>query len=349
MRDEHAICTALDIAVRDRALGFFFEALQGLSQADPRAELAALNATLRKHGVPQLAFGALPHVRVPVGAMFLRRAELAVLGLHRHFLSEASYTCEGIESLLLVPDSRCRDEAECIYYSGCGTQSAQLTASRRALTANAERGRPVRVLRMADAATAALTLRTAGETAGKRRREVFRYDGVYTVQRLTAEEAVAEGHAADEDDASEAPSFVLTRMPGQSALPAGIGNGKSRKRGRVEMEHPAGLSLLGLAAGEGASAMLPLPAEELCTGGTGLSVQEALRRLQAARADLLAELSPADAYLLAKRAAINQVRLRSALELIHTDAGASTAGGGAPKRRAFAAWPVRKKLLSSHQ
>ena len=94
--------------------------------------------------------------------MVLRRTELPVIGLHRHFLSELTYTCAGVESLVLssVGDgSRFDDEADRIYYRGCGDAASNLAASRRALASNARSGRPVRVLRVASVNASAMALR----------------------------------------------------------------------------------------------------------------------------------------------------------------------------------------------
>ena len=52
----------------------------------------------------------------------------------------------------------------------------------------------MRILRAVSTEAATLALRSAGEMAGKRRREVFRYDGLYGVQRLTGEEADGRGN-----------------------------------------------------------------------------------------------------------------------------------------------------------
>jgi hypothetical protein len=57
-------------------------------------------------------------------------------------------------------------------------------------------------------------------------------------------------------------------------------------------------------------------AEELCLDPR-LTVHEALKRLHSARERLLLELGPQGRYALVKRAALHQLRLRSALELLH--------------------------------
>ena len=204
--------SSTDLAARHAGLALFFEELARDDKNDPRAELIALNAVIRRHGGPDVAFGAARDV--PVGTMLLHRAELAVLALHRHFLSEITHTeTLGVESILIGPDSRCTDEAERITYQGVG-QPSQLAACRRALCINAEQGRPVRVLRTLSASAAAMALRAAGDTAaGKRRREVFRYDGLYRVEvgRLDTE--------SDAPQVQDSTACVLVRLPDQPALP----------------------------------------------------------------------------------------------------------------------------------
>ena len=94
------------------ALSTFLEALQAASSKRD-AHLIALNAVIRTHGVPTVSFGAPPNI--PVGTMVLHRAELLVVGLHRHIMSELTHGCMGVESLV-VPSSTasrlCCDEAE---------------------------------------------------------------------------------------------------------------------------------------------------------------------------------------------------------------------------------------------
>lgn len=53
------------------------------------------------------------------------------------------------------------------------------------------------------------------------------------------------------------------------------------------------------------------------TNVAGFAFSQALRRLHTAREAVLRQLSVQDAYVIAKRSLINQLRLRSALELVH--------------------------------
>ena len=82
-------------------------------------------------------------------------------------------------------------------------------------------------------------------------------------------------------------------------------------------------------------------AEELCVGAS-VTVCDAFSRLHAAREALLRQLTAKDAYVLAKRSACNQARLRAALELMvrrESDVGSrvsrsGVSGGGKRKRGA---------------
>lgn len=362
MTVEQPALTSHDLVLKHPVLNHYLNALSSASEGkeEARAELIALNAVLRSFGAPALTFGS-PY-GVPCGTMILHRTELVVLGMHRHFLGEMAFTLEGVESLVLTPESPCEDEGERVAYRGCGQTPAQRTASRSALATSAERGRPVRVLRAVSAEAATLALRAAGEAAGKRRREVFRYDGVYVVQRLVARDDDTDKAVAAADDDKDEPPFVLVRLPGQPALPTGaaIGKGGARKRLRDEEaeRHVEPLALHAEAVGLAPSTTLPPAAEEICLG-EGLSVDAALKLLHGARERLLAELTPQDRYVLAKRSALHQVRLRSALELLHAGSRANdgcreqkvaesskqlsppaTVSGGARQ-----GWPVRRGVV----
>jgi hypothetical protein len=82
------------------------------ARGDTRADAVALNAVIRAHGVPRAVFGP---PNVGVGHSAGGRAELCVLGLHRHFLSAASYTVQGVESILVVDGAHCEDLGERVY------------------------------------------------------------------------------------------------------------------------------------------------------------------------------------------------------------------------------------------
>ena len=329
-----------------------------------RAELSALNKdVLKKRGAPSASFGALPEVNV--GSVILCRPELCMLGLHRHFLSEVSFTALGVESLLLAEDApHCDDQGERIYYGECGVTPEQRPVLRAALTTNAERQRPVRILRRAGAAASALAFRSAGMagvSGGNKRREGFRYDGVYAVRRLALTDA-------EDETSNSAASFLLLRLPDQPPLPPGIG-GKARKPKRGRDDAPTAatdLCFVGELVGMHATPTLPTLAEAACVeegltvgdvrllppppapapsrrrrcvccravalnthhpdlatlsitscpSPSSLLAVQALRKLHAARATLLRQLTPQDAYVLAKRSLINQVRVRSALDLL---------------------------------
>ena len=75
------------------ALAMWWEEMRRAeARQDVRSELFALNMVLKAYGPPRATFGAIPGF--PVGMIVLRRMELCVLGLHRHFLSECSVTLQ---------------------------------------------------------------------------------------------------------------------------------------------------------------------------------------------------------------------------------------------------------------
>jgi hypothetical protein len=79
------------------ALAMWWEEMRRAeARQDVRSELFALNMVLKAYGPPRATFGALPGF--PVGMVVLRRMELCVLGLHRHFLSECSVTLQAISA-----------------------------------------------------------------------------------------------------------------------------------------------------------------------------------------------------------------------------------------------------------
>ena len=142
-------------------------------------ELMTLNALLQKRGAPLTQFGALPTVSVGlVGTL----THLCALGAHRHFVSEVTYTSQGVESLVVTRGMRGVDHGERLYYRGTGNEPTQLSASLLALATNVDRQRPVRVLRPTGAAAA-----PAG--AGATKPSVsYRYvglDGAHTVPHIS--------------------------------------------------------------------------------------------------------------------------------------------------------------------
>ena len=153
----------------------------------------------------------------------------------------------------------------------------------------------------------------------------YRYDGLYAV--------------VDGDDAD---SFVLQRGPGQPPLPLGTGSKGRRKRARAaEAGSTQTFRRYGTLATRGPIASLPAAAEALCAG-EALTVGEALDRLRRARDEALAALTSADAYALARRSALNQLRVRAAVEILH--AGAPTAAGWTPAGGALERWPARASV-----
>ena len=335
------------------ALAMWWEEMRRAeARQDVRSELFALNMVLKAYGPPRATFGAIPGF--PVGMIVLRRMELCVLGLHRHFLSECSVTLQapsappgpeprqigpipaadrrptfaeeralcpllqGVESLLLVGGDRWEDGGERIIYAGDDGQTAeQAETLRHALRNNASTRRAIRVVRAHVASAAEMDEDESLLLGAGRDGLLYRYDGLYLVQRA---------QAGIEDDDDE-PRFVLQRAPGQPPLsPLAGGNRLSE----VVEQEPSSLSMCGELGAREASTELPAAAEALLHGEQHrLSVSQALEQLRGARDGLLAALQPGEAYLLARRSVLNQVRLRSAIELLHAaDESAPCCRGG---------------------
>ena len=334
------------LAVRSShpALAMWWEEMRRAeARQDVRSELFALNMVLKAYGPPRAAFGAIPGF--PVGMIVLRRMELCVLGLHRHFLSECSVTLQvryqrlpahkpadrptctslqhtddppcrrptlvpllqGVESLLLVGGDRWEDGGERIIYAGDDGQTAEQTETlRHALRNNASTRRAIRVVRAHVASAAEMDEDESLVLGAGRGGLLYRYDGLYLVQRA---------QAGIEDDDDE-PRFVLQRAPGQPPLSALAGGNRLSE---VLDQEPSTLSMCGELTAREASTELPAAAEALLHGEQHhLSVSQALEQLRGARDGLLAALQPGEAYLLARRSVLNQVRLRSAIELLHS-------------------------------
>ena len=274
-----------------------------MADDDIRA-LLDFNAALRRDGMPSSSFGA-PR-GLPVGYVASRRPELCTLGLHRFFLSEATFTPQGVESLLLLPDTPRDDRGERIYYT------PQAPALHHAFASNAEHRRPVRVVRLVSSSSA--------PRSGSVRRDGFRYDGLYSVAPVDEAATAAASGAAP--PANTAPRFLLLRLPDQLPLPPGVGN-YTRAVGASDDPATADIVPLQLYAeifeAPSATTLPPLAegwiTEDAASGD--LSLADAYRRLHAAREALLSQLLPQDAYALLKRSASNQVRLVSGLDLTH--------------------------------
>ena len=225
---------------------------------------------------------------------------------------------QGVESLLLVGGDRWEDGGERIIYAGDDGQTAeQAETLRHALRNNASTRRAIRVVRAHVASAAEMDEDESLLLGAGRDGLLYRYDGLYLVQRA---------QAGIEDDDDE-PRFVLQRAPGQPPLsPLAGGNRLSE----VIDQEPSTLSMCGELGAREASTELPAAAEALLHGEQHrLSVSQALEQLRGARDGLLAALQPGEAYLLARRSVLNQVRLRSAIELLHAaDESAPCCRGG---------------------
>jgi len=290
--------------------------------ADRRAELLALNAVFKAHGPPRAKYG---HVDVRVGELLPHRAQLCVLGVHRHLFSEVSATPNGVESLLLSGDSEHIDDcADTVLYraSAAGAEGlgAGAGALRCALRANQESTTPVRIIRAVGEDDSA----HVGAAADGRHRVQYRYDGLYIVN--------------SHSDAIDAP-FELLRCGGQLPLPSGA---KRQKRALTTAPAETGFSLRAVFEKGNETSLLPAHAlRALGPNGLSLSVPQALAMLRAAREKLVGELSEEDAYELTKQGILYQVRIRSAVELLH--AGDDPQERGLHGTPTLAPWPARQR------
>ncbi|KAL1519423.1 hypothetical protein AB1Y20_022946 [Prymnesium parvum] len=278
---------------------FLEEQRKAIARGELRADVIGLNAVLRAHGAPGLAFGAPP---LDVGQVFTSRAEMCAAALHRHFLSEATYTALGVESLVvLASDDQSTahaDHGERIYFRPSDQRQGCLAA----LPMNAKEQRPVRVIR---AAYPPIALPSSATRQQQSKRLIFRYDGLYLVLH----------HAQPQlEESLPQCSFMLVRQAGQAPLSVSF-TAAPRKRQREEIVPP--LSLVGSLLPSAPSEALPPVAEQECGGSSTVMIHEALEQLLRARANLLNKLTPQEILALAKRIESNHTRVRQAIEQVH--------------------------------
>ncbi|KAL3919514.1 MAG: hypothetical protein SGPRY_005602 [Prymnesium sp.] len=224
------------------------------ARGETRCELMALNAVLRTCGAPALSF-APPAFEA--GTVFSSRAEMCVVGLHRHLLSEASFTSEGVESLVLCAAEEGADahadHGERVYF----TPSPRRAGALFALSVNVSKKRPVRLIR---AEFSERSLPSSATRQKQGRPLCYRYDGLYLVVQ----------HAPFQHPAPEG-GFLLVRQAGQPALVKG-GGAEARKRRREEASGWRGeaspcrqLGLVGALIAASPTSTLPLAAEQVRT------------------------------------------------------------------------------------
>ena len=242
---------------------------------------------------------------------------------------------------MLGPDSSSRGGTEHIHYAGAAKTAEQAAAFSGAMRVNIEQRKPVRVWCMLEPSAAAAVARASGEAAragSKRRRDAFRYDGLYVVEPHQGDDGDAppEGGAGEAGDASAANAvgtgvdgsegarrggprerYVLVRLQGQPPLTHPASREPRRaKRPRDDSGGMAALpasrpTLIAELEARRPTMALMTGAQELCHGES-TSLRDALRHLYAARERLLERLTPADRVTIAKRSLINQLRLRAA-------------------------------------
>jgi len=302
-----------------------------------RAELLGLNAFLRATGAPSPHFGAV--AGVPVGLSLDRRTELAIAGLHRHFLSDVCHTLLGVESLIVPSHSSGAgsNSTGTAPASGCDDFGERLllgsSACLRALDANRAAHRPVRVVRAVQAAGPA-----DGRSAGAAPLHSFRYDGLYIALRRTSQAAELLGPCTEQ-------GYLLVRSPDQPPLPqpqlavddstdatddttgetGGAPHASSHLGLRLEPHQPL--------------TRLPPGLEAVVGDMRSVSVGEALARLVAARETLVASMTPHERLAVGRLREEDNRRKRSAVEMLH--APDDPLRGGLPPVE-LAVWPRRR-------
>lgn len=291
-----------------------------------RAELLCLNAHLRAAGAPAPHFGAPEGVAV--GRTLERRAELAISGIHRHFLADVCHTVLGVESLILsshgagpgasaVKPSFCDDFGERLLLGSWALAGAEQDGvCHRALDANCKSRLPIRVVRVVGGANPARSGGSASSAPAARR---FRYDGVYVVLRRTSQASELLG-------ASTAQRYLLIRSPDQPPLPrpppadaaAAATAGQARGAGWAAGTSPGGFGHMGLRL-EPLPALRRLPPDlEAITGSADtVRVDEALSRLIAARQALIESMAPHERLAVAGLREQDRRRKRLAIEMLH--------------------------------
>lgn len=291
-----------------------------------QAELLALNTHLREHGAPGVQFG--PVAGVTVGTSFGQRTELALKGVHRHFLSDVSHSVLGVESLILPTygaagprgssPAFCDDFGERLLLGCWTTAENSCDLCHRALRVNLVSRLPVRVVRVVQGVAAGVVGNAGKGTVC----HGFRYDGIYIVLRLSSQAAEFLGDSVEQ-------RYLLIRAPHQPPLPrlppppassaeitrAGVGVGKVNTS--VKSSSPKGeLSVLNLTAAQRLR-HLPPDLEVIIGDPRTVTVGEAISRLMAAREKLVASMTPYQRLAVAKLREHDRKRKRLAIDMLH--------------------------------
>ena len=301
--------------------------------ADRRMLLGAVATRMRHQGVPQPHFGHINSIHV--NTHLPSRLHLLDAQIHRHFLSFATTTALGLESILLSSqETDVYDDQNDRVHLGLPAhrhEDAPLDAPAAsllcALAENLRRKQPVRVVR-------AVAERADSHAAGLRPprqcdlEHHFRYDGVYEVHRAEPQQPFA---------------FVLRRAPGQPSLPRAARRTEGAAAAAAvptAADNPkAALRPLGLLAhGPLPSGRLPPCAEEVLAGVPEPSIDDALTCLRAARDELLSRLGPHGRFEHSRRALEAHVCSRRATELLHAPCDALRRVYPPAK---FARWPAK--------
>jgi hypothetical protein len=316
-----------------------------------RAELLSLNAHLRSAGAPASRFGAPEGVAV--GTMLERRTELAISGIHRHFLADVCHTVVGVESLILSSSAPgagtsavdcpfCDDFGERLLLGSwalAGTE--QQDVCQRALDANCKSRQPIRVVRVVRGAASARAGSSASNASAARR---FRYDGLYVALRRTSQAAELLG-------TSTVQRYLLIRSPDQPPLPrpppthAAAAASAGQAPGWATDAGPGGFGHMGLRL-QPVPALRRLPPDlEAITGSAAtVRVDEALCRLVVARQALIESMAPHERLAVAGLREQDRRRKRLAIEMLHA---ADDPMRDVLPHPELAAWPSCRRPRSS--
>lgn len=317
------------------------------------ANAKALNAVLRAHGAPEAASRA-DSVRCEVGQLFRERVELALSGVHRHFLSNTtSDSLSGVESLVLDGMHDVSDSGASLSLSVRPDPSAPAGTRERiqdALGTNVRLNRPVRVVRSSQLASSFAPERG------------FRYDGLFMPRRLGSRGRWEFVRLPDQPPLGQAPSAAadidvlaerLAYVPAKRPRPSGEERGQppSCGCGGSSCAETAHASAGGAhAVGEGASHPGPPRSQHrqietfaLARGSIAAQAQApvppaleglTVSELQEVRAALLLSHDPMTVLRVCTWAALEQGRVRAAIEALHEAFDAAPALTLAP-------WPRR--------
>ena len=209
---------------------------------------------------------------------------------------------QGIESILLSNSTNFVD-------TGIAIHTTQNTAEElsQTLQRNEACNRPVRVIRVVHDET-----RSANSDGQSSDRSVmYRYDGLYSP---CADQTAG---ASDKEVAGKK-AFTLHRVLGQPELISDrIPEKKLQKTGAVTNDHDIPPLEMLMAVEVYVPQFQSSTSAAALVGAQHLPIEEALSKLYHARAQLIKQLNTKGRYMLIRRQLLRELRVRSAVELLH--------------------------------